>query len=116
MTDEAKRFWDGDLYKLLVARITDCNTPRGAFSVAVFAKKMGYSPEGLYKYLRSDTLSIPGAIALLKAAEGSITYGELTPFLMKQLTPGSISHDGARFMMVEGGASPTEVMALLFPN
>jgi hypothetical protein len=114
--DRSEAFLGWHLYKLLVVRIIDCNTPRGAFSVAAFAKKIGYSPEGLYKYLRSDSLSVPGARAILKACADTIEYADLVPFMFKHVSPGALTDEGASFLIESGGVAPSDVAKLLFPN
>lgn len=83
MSSDDPRFWDGDLYKLLVSRIDDCSTPRGQFSIGTFAKKMGATAEGLYKYLRSDRLTLDGAKKIIKASDGRITELDLVKYLFR---------------------------------
>ena len=81
MSVSDRPFWEGELYKLLSRNVTTCFTPRGQFSVAMFATRMGYSSEGLYKYLRSDRLTMNGAKAVMIAADGLISEEQLAPFM-----------------------------------
>lgn len=80
-TTEEKRFWDGELYKLLIERVVGFRTPRGQFSIAAFSKKMGSTSEGLYKFLRSDHITVDGAKKIIAASGGTITQEDLTKFL-----------------------------------
>ena len=80
-TTNEKRFWDGDLYKLIVERVRGFRTPRGQFSIAAFSRAMGMSSEGLYKFLRADSISLAGAKKVIAASNGAITKDELTKFL-----------------------------------
>lgn len=82
MAERSKPFWEGDLYKLLDARIVGfCRAPRGQLSIASLADRMGYSSEGLYKYLRADELTMNGALALFEACDGLVAKEELEKFM-----------------------------------
>lgn len=78
-----RRFWENDLYNLLASRISNCRTGRGLFDVAGYAKRMEMTPEGLYKYLRSDRLTVDGARRIIAASGGKITEQDMLPFVFR---------------------------------
>ena len=85
MTAENPPFWERALFKLLDTRITakKFRAPRGGFSVGAYAAAMGCSSEGLYKFLRSDKLSVDGAKKMIDASDGKITEQDLMPFVFR---------------------------------
>lgn len=85
MNVENPPFWERELFKLLDKRITQrqFRAPRGGFSVGAFAAAMGCSSEGLYKFLRSDKISVDGAKKMVLASDGVLTESDLIPFLFR---------------------------------
>lgn len=83
----------GGLYDLLVEKIPLCVADNGTLSVADLADRLNMSPEGVYRWLRSDEISKRGRARLVELGNDDvntdcliggvrpITEDDLRPFL-----------------------------------
>jgi len=77
-------FFTSPLYLLLLGRFPQFQPPGRAFNVAALASAIGFSHEGVYKWLRSGKLSHRGAqqlVVLSQDGKNPLTMDDLKGFL-----------------------------------
>lgn len=75
----------GDLYDLLAARLPNCVNESGNLCVADLAERLSMSPEGVYRWLRSNEISKKGRAKLIELSKKSIE-ADLFPKTIQPLT------------------------------
>lgn len=80
----------GDLYGLLCRKLPVCCPAGGTLQVALLAERLKMSPEGVYRWLRSDEISKRGRTRLLDLG----TSAENTALLASDTYP--LSEDDLR--------------------
>jgi hypothetical protein len=83
---DATPFYQKKLYKLLDGAFPRLRTVQGLFDVSAFATSIGMTPEGVYKWLRSERMSVDGAHKVIELSKHDsnveITKEQLFPFVM----------------------------------
>lgn len=75
----------GALYDLLVAKLPRCVNESGNLCVADLAERLNMSPEGVYRWLRSDEISKKGRVKLVELSKQMATE-DLFPKTLVPLT------------------------------
>lgn len=75
----------GRLYDLLVARLPACVNESGNLCVADLAERLNMSPEGVYRWLRSDEISKKGRAKLIELSK-QLTDQDFFPHTLEPLT------------------------------
>ncbi len=81
----------GDLYDLLVSKLPKCVTDGGNLCVAELSECLSMSPEGVYRWLRSDEISKKGRAKLIELSKQMATEDffpeTITPLTEDDLRP-----------------------------
>jgi hypothetical protein len=79
----------GTLYDLLVRKLPLCVNEGGNLCVAELSERLGMSPEGVYRWLRSNEISKKGRAKLI-ALSAAMRAADLFPEDHEQLTENDL--------------------------